>query len=384
MPDDVRPARRSLPLAAGCALAFAQFAALAGHAQIPDNRGVKLNPDDPVPPAYRETLDARDFQRLSGARDRGDSYVPVLQGGGRAPLAPPAVRTRPRTLAPAPVGPATRRALPPPAPPVRLRVPEPSYEHVDGLAPHSGGDRLSELLGVLLESWSRVPEIVRVRYPAAADGERAVDAAPETAAAGGRRPDIVAGLGAGRGFYARTMYAVESNVPGPVFVEILEPPLAGAVATGEFSIVRDRLALRLREMRHRGRRYAIDAWGVGPDCACYGIAGEVEPHFLSRVLLPAAVRFAEGFLAAVGRPAQTVHLGDGGVIHERRAATARAAARQGAATALGALGEVLSETAPKGPTIRIPRDSEVIVTLAGPPAPMTGRTPREEARDDGK
>ena len=381
MPDDARPVRRCQPLAASCALAFAQFAALAGHAQVPDNRGVKLNPDDPVPPAYRETLDARDFQRLSGARDRGDSYVPVLQGDGRAPVAPLTSGTQPRTPAPTPAGPAAGRTPPPPA---RLRVPEPSYEHVDGLAPHSGGDRLSELLGVLLESWSRVPEIVRVRYPAAAGGERPVDAAPETAGAGGRRPDAVAGLGAGRGFYARTMYAVESNVPGPVFVEILEPPLAGAVATGKFSIVRDRLALRLREMRHRGRRYAIDAWGVGPDCACYGIAGEVEPHFLSRVLLPAAVRFAEGFLAAAGRPAQTVHLGDGGVIHERRAATTRAAARQGAATALSALGGVLSETAPKGPTIRIPRDSEVIVTLAGPPAPMTARTPREEARDGRK
>ncbi len=383
MPDNVRPARRSLPLAAGCALAFAQFATLAGHAQVPDNRGVKLNPDDPVPPAYRETLDARDFERLSGARDRGDSYVPVLQGDGRAPLAPPASGTQPRTAPPAPARPATRPVLPSPAPPVRLRVPEPSYEHVDGLAPHSGGDRLSELLGVLLESWSRVPEIVHVRYPAAAGGGSAVDAVPETAA-GGRRPDVVAGLGAGRGFYARTMYAVESSVSGPVFVEILEPPLVGAVVTGEFSIVRDRLALRLREMRYRGRRYAIDAWGVGPDCACYGIAGEVEPHFLSRVLLPAAVRFAEGFLAAAGRPARMVHLGDDGVIYERRAATARAAAREGAATALGALGEVLFETAPKGPTIRIPRDSEVIVILAGPPAPMTGRMSREEARDGGK
>ena len=148
--------------------------------------------------------------------------------------------------------------------------------------------------------------------------------------------------------------------------------------------MRDRLALRLAELSHRGRRYAVDAWGVGPDCACYAIAGDVEPHFLSRVLLPAAIRFAEGFLAAAGRPAETVRLGDGGVIHERRAGTARDAAYQGAATALGALGGVLLETAPGGPTIRIPRGSEMIVTFAAPPAPMTGRAPGEEAGDAGQ
>ena len=379
MPGDGRPARRGLAAAAGCALASCLLAAPTGNAEVPDNRGVKLNPGDSVPPAYRETLDARDLERLGGARESGGSYVPVLQGGGAASSPSREDRTpRPRAANAAPGRSAAGRA----GLPARARAPAPPYERVDGLAPASGGDRLSELLGVLLESWSRVPEIVRVRYPAAADGEPAAAAAPETG--GGGRPDAVAGIGAGRGFYARTLYAVDSAVPGPVFVEILQPPLAGAVARGEFSVVRDRLALRLRELRHRGRRYAIDAWGVGPDCACYAIAGDVEPHFVSRVLLPAAIRFAEGFLAAAGRPAQTVRLGDGGVIHERRAATARDAAYQGAATALGALGGVLLETAPGGPTIRVPRGSELIVTFAAPPAPMAGRAPGEEAGDAGK
>ena len=380
MPGDGRPARRGLAAAAGCALASCLLAAPAGDAQVPDNRGVRLNPGDSVPPAYRGTLDARDVERLSGARDSGGSYVPLLQGDAAAPSPSPADRTpRPRAAHGLTDGPAARR----PGLAVRARAPEPPYERVDGLAPASGGDRLSELLGVLLESWSRVPEIVRVRYPAAADEVPAAAAAPGPGGSGGK-PGAVAGIGAGRGFYARTLYAVDSTVPGPVFVEILQPPLAGAVATGEFSVVRDRLALRLRELRHRGRRYAIDAWGVGPDCACYAIAGDVEPHFLSRVLLPAAIRFAEGFLAAAGRPAQTVRLGDGGVIHERRAATARDAAYRGAATALGALGGVLLETAPGGPTIRVPRGSELIVTFAAPPAPMAGRAPGEEAGDAGQ
>ena len=39
-----------------------------GWAQVPDNRGVRLDPEDPVPPAYRDTLEARDRQRLDAAR----------------------------------------------------------------------------------------------------------------------------------------------------------------------------------------------------------------------------------------------------------------------------------------------------------------------------
>ena len=32
---------------------------------VPDNRGVKLVPEDPVSPAYRDTLDERDTQQLA-------------------------------------------------------------------------------------------------------------------------------------------------------------------------------------------------------------------------------------------------------------------------------------------------------------------------------
>ena len=52
-------------------------------AQMPDNRGVKLNPEDSVPPAYRGTLDERDRLRLDAARRQGQSFVPVVQGQGR-------------------------------------------------------------------------------------------------------------------------------------------------------------------------------------------------------------------------------------------------------------------------------------------------------------
>ena len=59
----------------------------AALAQVPDNRDLKLDPEDSVPPFYRETLDERDRQRLDdGARGGRDlpAHVPgAVLGAGR-------------------------------------------------------------------------------------------------------------------------------------------------------------------------------------------------------------------------------------------------------------------------------------------------------------
>ncbi|MDE0406320.1 MAG: DotG/IcmE/VirB10 family protein, partial [Alphaproteobacteria bacterium] len=174
-------------------------------------------------------------------------------------------------------------------------------------------------------------------------------------------------IAAGQGLYARTMYAVDSDYPGPVLLEILEPPLAGAVVSGAFTLVGERLVLRLSRLEYRGRSHGVDAWAAGLDCACYGVGGEVDSHWFERVLLPSAVRFAEGFLTALSRPTETVTVGDG-VRYERREAATRDAVHAGLATAARTAGDVLLENAPDGPTVRIARDTEMVVVFAGPPA----------------
>ena len=54
-------------------------------AQVPDNRGVKLNPEDSAPQAYRDTIEERDRRRLDAARRLGESFVPLLPGRGQEP-----------------------------------------------------------------------------------------------------------------------------------------------------------------------------------------------------------------------------------------------------------------------------------------------------------
>ena len=371
--------RLHAPAVRGLLLICALLAASSGWpgsawAQMPDNRGVKLNPEDSVPPAYLDTLDERDRVRLDAARRQGESFVPIFPGRGQA-----SGYTQPSG------GVGSTRSVTESPPALEHQsggrvTPRPTYEaysplRQEGSSPGRLEDRISDLIGVLLQTWSEPPQIVRIRYPAAK---------PETAApaTSGTPPEPPIPLPpAGGGIYARTIYAVNSDYPGPVLIELLGPPLAGAVATGAFTLSGERMVLRLTSLEYRGRRMATDGWAVGLDCACYGIAGEVDSHFFQRVLLPAAVRFAEGFLTAMGRPAESVTLGSGDVRYERRQGSTREAVHSGLGTAARSAGDILLENAPKRPTVRIPRDTELIVMFAGLPGTTPENGPAGGAGD---
>ena len=363
--------RRGVPRAICVSVLVAVLWASAGGtalAQFPDNRDLKLDPEDSVPPFYRGTLDERDSQRLDAAREAGETYLPTFQGPSTAPG-----DTRAGDAAPAAA--ATRAAERPRPVYEGYRQAEPAAPRASGREGRAAGDPRPEgLVGVLIEAWTRQPGIARVRYPAAARDPGAVEdrnAAREAdrepgAAVSGLGPEGLPHVAAGRGLYARAMYAVDSDYPGPVLLEILEPPLAGAVASGAFTLVGERLTLRLSRLEYRGRSFAVDAWAAGLDCACYGVGGEVDSHWFERVLLPASVRFAEGFLTALSRPRETVIVG-GDLRYERLDASTREAVHAGLATAARTAGDVLLENAPDGPSVRIPRDTELVVVFATAP-----------------
>ena len=350
---------RSRPLLMGVLVLLWGLAwAAPGWPQVPDNRGVKLDPEDAISPAYEDTLEERDRQRLGEAQAQGETFISTFHGTGEAPaVQPPAVLpdVDEEWANTAPVqDPAPRRPLP---------VYESGRPDAGG---GESGDGLAAMVGVLLESWTRPPQIARLRYGAAEP--RAADVAADSGEAGASRTTGADGpvlpIRPGDGFYARTLYAVDSDHPGPVVLELLQPPLAGAVAHGGFERVRQRLVLRLSSLTWKGRIFPVEAWAVDPECACYGIEGEVDRHFVSRVLLPAAARFAEGFLNAVAMPARTLTVEDGTVLHERAEAGTEEALYAGAAAATRTLGDILTGDAPRETTVRIPRNTPLVVMVA--------------------
>ena len=357
----------------------------AALAQVPDNRDLKLDPGDSVPPFYRVTLDERDRQRLDAAREAGETYMPTFQGPFSAPGDPRAGDPRAGDGSPVAAAPTAPRTA-------YEGYRQPAREHPSEREPSQAGD----FVGVLIEAWTRPPEIVRMRWPEAAGhspgADENRDSVPEAgggprAAASGLRPGDLPRVTAGTGLYARTMYAVDSDYPGPVLLELLEPPLAGAVASGGFTLIGDRLVLRLTRLEYKGRSFAVDAWAAGLDCACYGVDGDVDSHWFERVLLPSAVRFAGGFLTALSRPSETVVIGDE-VRYERREAAARDAVHAGLASAARTAGDVLLESAPDRPSVRIARDTELVVVFAARPmaaedSGATGKPNAAGVADDG-
>ena len=158
------------------------------------------------------------------------------------------------------------------------------------------------------------------------------------------------------------------------------PQRTGAVASGSFAAVGERLTLRLDRLsvRRGGRRlsWRIDGWAVDPACNCFGVAGEIDRHWFGRVVLPSATAFAQGFLRAAATVASAVTENPltGAVTTRSAAPTTRQQVYAGAAGAADRAAAVVVEGAPDRPTIRIPADTELVLVLASEPAAVPAGT----------
>lgn len=341
--------------------------------------GVQFDPQKPKSPAFREAIEADDAARRRRAEEEGESFSPTFHRPTRpAPPAAeipaaPAVRDGPAAGAERPP---EVVELPPDARPVRDEPVEraappaaPYRERLPERRERGGGDAspIDALLEVLNQPAGKAAWLEYARE-APAEERRA---GPGQDRAAPVLPAALARLAVGRGLYARTLYEANSDWPGPVVLELLEPPLAGAVATGAFQEANERLVIRIDRLALGGRSWAIEGWAVDPGCACYGIPGEVDRHWFQRVLLPSALAFAEGFLDAAAQTARVVSrdASGGSITVESSAPSHRQQVHAGAAQAARLASRVLLESAPDGPTVRVPVDTELVLVVTAPPEP---------------
>jgi intracellular multiplication protein IcmE len=108
-------------------------------------------------------------------------------------------------------------------------------------------------------------------------------------------------ISAGTVSYAQLLTEANSDVPGPILAQILSGPLTGARAIGEFKVENDYLVLKFSLATLKGIDYPINALALDPDTTLGGMATEVDERWLTRVLLPAAAGFMQGFGSALGQ-----------------------------------------------------------------------------------
>lgn len=175
-------------------------------------------------------------------------------------------------------------------------------------------------------------------------------------------------LPAGTINYAQVLIEANSDVPGPVLVQLVSGPLAGARLIGQFDVQSDLLVLTFDSIVIDGLNQGVSAIALNPDTTLPGVATEVNQRYFKRVLLPAAARFLEGVGSAIAEDSETtVTVSGDTVIEETEALDFEQEIGRGAEEAFGEVAEFMEEEGDRTrPLVRVARGTPIGVFFLQP------------------
>jgi len=190
--------------------------------------------------------------------------------------------------------------------------------------------------------------------------ERSSAAQPASPMARTLPPQVL--VPAGRGVYAHTVLAVNSDTGGPIVLQADTGPIAGDRVIGTFSRAgtSDLLVVKVTSIVHNGQTIPTDGVVIAPDTMETAVATSVDQHYLSRFLLPAAAAFVQGLgqafattsntqsvLSPLGGAAYSTHLN-----LEQQLGV-------GAGVAGARIGSALNQSAPRNSTVNLAANAGV-------------------------
>jgi type IV secretory pathway VirB10-like protein len=171
---------------------------------------------------------------------------------------------------------------------------------------------LDELTRTLFDRWSPTGQTMETDYTGGRNGANNANNGNQVAAA--QRPQDVAAantqaaapapkllIQAGTFYPAQLITGVDTDEPGPVIAEILSGPAKGAKVMGQTpSIVNnnaEKVTLQFATMTGNmfKKSMAIQAYAVNPDSSKFGLATEVDHHYLLRFGGLLASSFISGY-----------------------------------------------------------------------------------------
>lgn len=257
-------------------------------------------PGSAAPPAYNEAVTEASNKRADEALQQGKSALPT-------PISPDttnaALGNEPETSSYDPLN-----EFRPQVPQENATAQNMETVPTDMVDTDLLGKMQSQMTS-LFDAWK--PEgirVVQVVDPATLVKQ---DTAPAQPAAAKGRVIVPAGTIS----YAQLMVEANSDAPGPILAEIMSGPFTGGRAIGEFEVTREYLILRFSKITYKRKDYAIDALALDPNTTLGGLVTEKDNRYFTRVLLPSAAAFLEGFGGAISSPSQsTVVTSSGPVI----------------------------------------------------------------------
>ena len=218
-------------------------------------------------------------------------------------------------------------------------------------------------IGDMLNAWSsKPPQTTVVLEPAVLKEGTGDPSALGKGAGSGTTPEKVL-IPAGRGVYAHTIVAVDSDTNGPIVLEADTGPIAGDRMIGTFSKSgNDRLIVRVETVEHRGKALEANGIVVAPDSMEEAVATSVDEHYLERFVLPAAAAFVQGLGTAVAMGNSTTTVSPfGGTTQTFGPLTVKQEALVAGGAAAQAVGNAMTASIPKGPTVHLAANVSVAV-----------------------
>src|SRR5271157_2206218 len=365
------------------AVGVAIFASMHGNRFLPQSQVAKMKPGNLLPgglqgtPAQDALLKIDSQEKALKAQEKHESYTPSMPSSNPFNGPPPGevgVGASPE-FAP------TLAKVETPPPPAIVPEPAPAYtpreplspEHElngarfervasdDGAAEAAAADaqgahqQRQKAIGDMLNSWNaRPPQTTVVLEPAVLKEGSSGDPAALTKNLGGATAEKVL-VPAGRFVYAHTILAVDSDTNGPIVLEADTGPIAGDRMIGTFSKSGlDRLIVRVETVEHRGKALEANGIVVAPDSMEEAVATSVDEHYLERFVLPAAAAFVQGLGTAVAMGNSTTTVSPfGGTTQSFGPLTVKQEALVAGGAAAQAVGNAMTASIPKGPTVHL-------------------------------
>lgn len=164
-------------------------------------------------------------------------------------------------------------------------------------------------MGELMDSWQpRKMGVVNGADTTEADRRKAMaasvtnptEALAASAAASSQNTEAKTLVPAGTVNYAQLLTEANSDVPGPIMVQILSGPFSGGRAIGSFRTMYEHLVLTFNLISYKGKEYPVNAIALNADTTLSGMATEVDHRYFMRLVLPAAASFMSAFGSAMG------------------------------------------------------------------------------------
>lgn len=176
------------------------------------------------------------------------------------------------------------------------------------------------------------------------------------------KPKVI--VAAGSIIYAQLLNELNSDVDGPALAQILSGPFRGGRALGTFEKQEEYLTLSFKRFVKQGVVYNVDGIALDEETTLPAHQTDVDHHYWSRIILPAAASFIQGYAQAVAETGtSTTTTAGGGVATEEPEPDEKEELLKGVENAASTIGSVFQENASKEITVIVAKGTTMGILL---------------------